>query len=328
MAGWGWQSLLTAWDEDERDLLLSSWRKSTLSSYRPAWNRWIEWCAKNNIIVSKPDPTDLARYLANLSSKEGLSYGTICLHRSVISTFCEPYLNYKLSENVIVKHILKAISLQKPKISKRCTWNPIQVISWLQENSVDGDITLYEASRRCATILLLASGRRVHDLTLLDIAPENILDEGSSITLFPLFGSKTDSSSYRQSGWKLHDHPDQRISPVFWIRQVLSLSANRRQSISSLFITCRGDIKAASRTVIGSWIKSILQEAGIDSSPGSTRSAVSSWNWLNNLPIDEILARGNWRSENTFHNYYRRQIITRDNPIQNGSSLTDLFHPA
>lgn len=174
---------------------------------------------------------------------------------------------------------------------------------------------------------MLASGRRVHDLTLLDLGKDNMVNAESSITLFPLFGSKTDSSSYRQSGWKLFDYTDRRISPVFWIRQMLALSADRRGSVTTLFISCRGEVKSASRTVIGSWVKSVLQEAGIRASPGSTRSAVSSLNWINNFSIDDFLNRGNWRSENTFHNYYRRQVIDRSSGENIDFNVANLFQP-
>ncbi|KAL4718637.1 hypothetical protein ACJJTC_015266 [Scirpophaga incertulas] len=48
------------------------------------------------------------------------------------------------------------------------------------------------------------------------------------------------------------------------------------------------------------WIKAVLREAGIEASPGSVRSAVSSLNWLENYPIEKILTTGNWRQEHTF----------------------------
>jgi site-specific recombinase XerD len=327
VASWGWESLLTSWTNEERSLLKSSWRKSTLSSYRPAWNRWVKWCTEKNISINTPKAVDLARFLSNLSTKEGLAYSTIALHKSVISTFCEPYINKKLSEDVVVKHVLKAVALRKPRNPKAPIWNPGQVVNWLKDNVSDVN-NLYQVSRRCATLLLLASGRRVHDLTLLNIDSGNMMNEGSEIVFNPIFGSKTDSAVYRQSAWKLLDHPDYRISPVFWIRQLLSLSSSRRGSIPALFITCRGEMKAASRMMISLWVKSILHEAGIDSPAGSTRSAVSSSNWINNFQIDEILLRGNWRSENTFHKFYRRQLINnKANDSANDTSVARLFQP-
>jgi hypothetical protein len=91
------------------------------------------------------------------------------------------------------------------------------------------------------------------------------------------------------------------------------LSEDRRKdnpNIRSLFISTLGVVRPASRTIIGGWVKTVLKEAGIDASAGSTRSAVASLGWLENHPIEDILQRGNWKSENTFKRFYNKEIIS------------------
>ncbi|KOB77502.1 Uncharacterized protein OBRU01_00690 [Operophtera brumata] len=95
---------------------------------------------------------------------------------------------------------------------------------------------------------------------------------------------------------------------------------------SNLFLTVCGTPKAASRTNIAGWVKKILLQAGIKASPGSVRPAVASKNWVQNCPLDEILARGNWRSENTFAKYYCREISSTM-PTLSNQSITNLFTP-
>lgn len=44
LESWGWGDKLASWSQAEKDLLIQSWRKSTLETYQPAIRRWIVWC--------------------------------------------------------------------------------------------------------------------------------------------------------------------------------------------------------------------------------------------------------------------------------------------
>lgn len=100
----------------------------------------------------------------------------------------------------------------------------------------------------------MASGRRVHDLTLLCINEDNFNDNGDYIVFWPLlYGSKTDKPNYQQSGWKIMRNFDSdSCCPVFWIRHVINLSNEKRGSLKHLFLTTNSEVKPASRTVIAS----------------------------------------------------------------------------
>lgn len=144
--------------------------------------------------------------------------------------------------------------------------------------------------------------------------------------LWPIFGSKTDSSLYRQSGWNFFTNIENRnLDPVFWINKCVDLLNERRKSakIDDLFVSVRGEPREASKTLISGWIRSLFKDAGISATPGSIRSAVASKNWFDNLPIEEILSRGNWRSQNTFCKYYKKTVL----PESTSSSVTKLFKP-
>lgn len=324
LVDWSWDSLLQNWTPDEKAVLVNGWRKSTLISYKSAWNRWANWCIHNNISIIKPQSKDLAKFLAYLHVNKRFKPSTIQLYRSAVSTICEPHLGKKLSEDIFVRHVLKSIAQANPQSSRVPIWDPQQIVSWLQ-NNVPQEVTYFEASRRCAVILLLASGRRVHDLTLLRTSPQHLEDNGTDMILWPVFGSKTDTAKHRQSGWKLNSHEDQRICPVFWIRKVIDLSKTRRRSFQQLFITIHGEPKPASRTVIANWVRTVFKAAGIDATPGSARSAVASYNWINNVPIDMILQKGNWKQASTFHKHYCKEIINNTNSSGN-QNLSKLFN--
>lgn len=323
VADFGWSDMLTEWTDQEQNLLMSGWRPSTMNTYKPAWTRWKRWCDSNSVDFKHPTADQVARYLAYLHCNVGLAYRTILVHKSVISTFTHLNSHVDFSSNFFVKHMLKAISVARTKPQKPPIWNPKFLLQYLCTYRPDEN-NHYQVSKHTATLLLLASGRRVHDLTLLRIDSDSLIDEQTSIVLWPAFGSKTDNARHRQSGWRLREHPDKNLNVIFWIRKLLQLSLNRRNNLNSLFITTRGDPKPATRTIIGGWVKSLLRDANIEATPGSVRSAVASLNWLENFPLDKILATGNWRTEHTFRNYYQREIIDQT-PRTNSVSLSHYF---
>jgi hypothetical protein len=318
---WGWSKQISEWNAQERELLKKSWRPSTLTTYAPAIRRWTEWCKHNNTDSNSPSGHDVARFLANLHLTHNLAYNTILLHKSAIATYCAN--SGMLSKCFLVKQILKSISSAKPIAQKLPIWDTKILYDWLLLTTSKN--TLFDTARRTAIILLLASGRRIHDLTLLQIAKESLIEsDDDKIILWPAFGSKTDSATRRQSGWCLSAHPEERICPVKHIKLLISLSEPRRstvQDLHELFITITGGVKQASKTNIAGWIRTIFREAGIDAPPGSVRSAVASKGWLDNRPIDEILERGNWKCFQTFKNHYYRSVQRPENNFS-----TDMLH--
>ncbi|CAH2224627.1 jg13623 [Pararge aegeria aegeria] len=326
LAHFGWDSLTHNWSTEEIQLLSTCWRASTLKTYTPIWNKWVNWCNQNHLNSNRPVPADVARYLAKLFLKDQLAYRTILVHKSVIASICETISDIKISSNHLVKHILKAVSLARPIPPKLPIWDARVVIQFLKNKNPNLK-SLYDVSTRTATILLLASGRRLHDLTLLHCDSKRLEDDGKSITLHPVFGSKTDSASYQQSSWTLLASPDRNICPLFWLRTLIDLSRNVRGSLTNLFITTKDPRKPASTVVIGGWIRRILSEAGIKATPGSCRSAVASLNCLEKYPVNDILAKANWRHEDTFRKYYLREVrvMHHNKDIESEKSLSELF---
>lgn len=312
------------WSASERQLLRKSWRDSTLTTYKAPINRWTTWCRLNNIDPKSPKGNDLARFLAKLHLEDHLAYRTILLHKSAIITYSAAE---ELTKNFFVQQVLKAISIMRPIERKEKIWDTEIIFNWLKETPNSG--TLFEVSRRTAIILLLASGRRVHDLTLLDIAEENLIEKlDKSLILWPKFGSKTDNANARQSGWLLKQHSDLRLCPVKHVKELINVTLNRRLSentdINSLFISITGKVKSATRTQIAGWIRTIFKEIDINAPPGSIRAAVASRSYSEQQPIEEILKRGNWRSAATFKKHYCR-VVEKTNTATQVDHLAKQF---
>ena len=223
--------------------------------------------------------------------------------------------------------MLKVISVQEALTRKTSSkGRDIEVfLTWLKNNPPEKD-SIFQVSRHVASLLLLASGRRIHDLTLLSINSENCIIENDSIIFWPIYGSKTDSFRYRQSGWKLTKSSVLEYDLVKWIKCLIELSRTRRgPNLVHLFITTRGKVKPASRTTIAGWIKTILLKIGISFSPGSIRSAVGSYHFDKDVELDTILARGNWRGKENFFKHYCKTVERPKGLASN--SVLNLFEP-
>lgn len=226
-----------------------------------------------------------------------------------------------------MKHVLKSIALKKPQPGKPPIWNVDNLISSLETKVVD-ECNNFKTCRQAATLLLLYSGRRIHDLTLLCIDSNHFEENDDYLIFWPLFGSKTDSTNHKQSGWKLLAYKQNKnLDPVYWIKRTIINLKDRRMlaKSNSLFVSLRGEAKPASRSVIAGWVKSLLQEVGISATPGSFRSAVSSKSWLDKFSMEEIMARGNWKSSKTFQRFYQRQVMPASS--SNNNNTLRLFQP-
>lgn len=123
--------------------------------------------------------------------------------------------------------MLKAVTVTRPPTQNVSTWDVGVLMNHLQVYDID-DKGLFQVSRHIAALLLLASGRRIHDLTLLDIGPNHMEKHSDRIIFWPKSGSKTDSSTYRQSGWELSFHEVKRLDFSFWMNKIINLSSSRR----------------------------------------------------------------------------------------------------
>ncbi|CAH1645624.1 unnamed protein product [Spodoptera littoralis] len=185
-------------------------------------------------------------------------------------------------------------------------WNIQDLLAWLETHPPDRE-SIFQVSRHVALLLLLASGRRIHDLTLLSISAENCIISERSVTFWPMFGPKTDGTRGRQSGWLLHKSDNRTFDLVSWVRSLIDVTSVRRKSqdgLLNLFITTRGKVKAASRAVIAGWLKTSFNDIGVNCTPRSIRSAVASYDYARDTPLDEILKRGNWRGSANFFKHY------------------------
>nr|CAI5821114.1 unnamed protein product [Callosobruchus analis] len=246
-------------------------------------------------------------FLSFLHRVKGLSSSTILVNKSAITSFADPVQAEAISNHPIVKQMLKAISISRVSEKRPIIWDVQKLIDWLKTNTPDED-SIFQISRHLAILLLLASGKRVHDLTLLSIEKGHY---HHCAVLWPKFGSKTDKAACRQTGWKVRENSERSIDILYWLDRLIMVSKKRRgtrEGLDCLFISTRGKVRPSSRAMIAGWVKTALRELGIETGAGSVRSAVGSARFYADLQLDEILLKGNWKNATTFLKYYSKPI--------------------
>ena len=100
-------------------------------------------------------------------------------------------------------------------------------------------------------------------------------------------------------------------NPKLCVVKTLSHYLERAQSFreqeTKVFLTYQKPHHAVSASTISHWIKSMLKQAGVDTSnfgAHSTRAASSSAAKQAGVPIMDILSTGGWSSERTFAKHY------------------------
>ena len=252
-----------------------------------------------------PTPQQFIDFLAHFYATVGLAVGSVLNIKSGV-------LNFLSNRSEIVschqfKLFLQGLS-KCPKATKDAfVWDVNKVIAFL--TSVHLDLSSpYFVGRHLALLILLFGGRRVHDLTLLSIKPENMAFVGNSVSLQPVFGSKTDKLGKIQSPFLFQDGPVFQLSIPSLLRHYLNATKRVRESNTSLFVRSQLPKGPASVQLLRSWIKSLLRDSGITATAGSTRSASASDALLRGLSIEDIMARGNWSSAGVLTRHYLKEV--------------------
>ena len=302
----------TELSEDALNLVCCAWRSSTKTVYQSAWHKWTQWCLSQQtkeggaISPEAPTPAQFVNFLAYLNAKEGLKPGTICVKKSAIFQFLPQPVYKSIVKSTEFRLFLQGLKKSQPRVKKSFIWNVETVIAALA-NTVVNKESLYLLGRHLALLILLFSGRRVHDLSLLSIAFGNILWEDDAVVLQPIHGSKMDSYSRKQLPIRFVNGPHVSLSIPTLLEYYLRLSQPVRGSHTALFLSPQLPHEPAKPQKLRYWCKSLLGECGVGKPPpGSTRSAIATYSLLEGVPIEAVMERGNWRSAHVVFSHYFR----------------------
>jgi hypothetical protein len=291
-----------------RSLIASSWRQRTKKVYIQCWQRWRQWCVQNKVPEHKPRPHEVMQFLAGLFYEQGLKTATVLVYKSVIVTFAHPLYKLQLEQSDDLRRMLLGMKAQRPSRIPPPVWSKDDVLQQLSRRSPDRD-SIYDVSRHLLLLMLLYSGRRVHDMSLLRAAAGDMIVSDDAAVFQPIFGSKTDGragSDFHQSKIGFRRHDSWSLSVPHVLRRYLQLTRPWRASQSCLFLDVRGQHGPASLATMRGWVRSKLEQCGVTASAGSTRAATATAACLAGCSLQSVLDNGNWKSRKTMQRFYFR----------------------
>ena len=208
----------------------------------------------------------------------------------------------------MVKRFMRGVFNQRPALPKYSyTWDLGVLLNHI-ENLPPTGLTLKQLSMKLYTLLVILTGQRSQAISLFDI--DNMLVEDNKVT-FRVF------EPLKASGPKSHDGEfiykafvDENLCVVKCVKDYLEEVKDLRNDVTSLFVSYVKPHKSLSRDSLRRWLKTMMNDAGIDLSfgPHSARGAATSFAKRANVSMETILKSAGWSNENTFNKFYNLPI--------------------
>ena len=292
---------------------MASWRASTAKQYQIHLSRWEMFCQSRNINKFNASIENGIDFLASLYEK-GLGYSAINTARSALSSVLDLPGGNTFGTHPLVTRFLKGIFELKPSSLPRYTtiWDVGTVLQYLKTLHPITELNLKTLTKKLTMLLCLLTGQRCQTLTKLDISLMQALPDKYVFTI----GEKlktTKPGKHLEPIELIAYKQDESLCVVSHITHYLHMTKELRGQNCQLLISFIKPHNPVSNSTIGKWVKSILDNAGIDVtkfSGNSARPAATSYGTHTNLTLQDILKAGGWSNAQTFAAYYNKPIET------------------
>ena len=252
-------------------------------------------------------------YLAGLQAAK-FSYSLINIHRSMLSSTLEQSGTIPVGQLPSVRQLLKGVFNRNPPQPKySSTWDVKMVVSLLASWGPNDQLNLTQLSKKLATLLILATFLRVSELS--SILRQSVRFSNSGVS-FSLGRPRKAQHGGALQTITVDKLSEPLVCPVQCLGSYIFATDVKRNEKNGLFLLVGviSPFNHVSSSSIGRWIKAVLLEAGVESSftAHSTRSAAASRAVAQGIPIDSVLAAGDWAAESTFTRFYRRSSTPID----------------
>jgi len=296
-------------------LLLSSWRAKTKSNYNSLFAKWADWCHQRDRNPTAGPIEDIVNFLAELFNK-GYQYRSLNSYRSAISSVHAKVDGEPVGQHPLVTRILKGAFNERPPLPRYSNfWDVGVVLRYLKQLGANGSLTLRLLTIKSTMLLALTRPSRSVDLSKLDISSRTFTAEG--LLFKPQHLSKQSRPSKPLADFFFPRFPDDTdICPVTTIQAYEARTqgfrapaTNTDKRKTALFLSWIGKHEPVSSSTIARWLKTCLQEAGIDTGmfkAHSVRGAATSNAVGSGVTVSDILQSADWSSESTFQRFYHR----------------------
>lgn len=195
-------------------------------------------------------------------------------------------------------------------------WDPDSVLNYIKALGMNDQMTLPHLTRKFTMLMLLLSGQRCQTLHLLKITDLTMTASTAVFRITSLLKTSRPGHHFSELTFNAYDI-DTELCIHKTLTSYLDRTSEAQGPITSLFLTTKRPIKAASRDSIRRWTREVMAAAGLDMSifsAHSTRSASTS-RAASKLPLDTIVMTVGWSSTSVFAKYYQRPVLDTPTPF-------------
>ena len=288
---------------------MASWRKSTGKQYTTYLSRWVTYCKNKQLDVTHATINDGLDVLT-LLYKQGIDYSAINTARSALSSAITPADKTTFGEHPLVTRFLKGTFELRPSLPRYSTiWDACIVLTYLRSFPALNDLTLKQLTLNLTMLLALVTAQRTQTLSKLDTSCMQETTTGITFTIQDTL--KTTRPGKHLAPIEIRPFaPDSRLCPVTYIKHYITKTHSLRSN-PRLLISYTKPHKPVTNSTVARWIRSTLQDAGIDVSifsAHSSRTASTSYSAKAHLPLADILKAGGWSNARTLAEHCNKPI--------------------
>lgn len=235
------------------------------------------------------------------------SYGTINSDRAALSLISD-----ELGKDSRVTRFLRGVyRTRPPKPKYEVTWDPQLVLSYLEKQMPNEDLSLKAISLKLVMVLSLITAHRLQTMSLIKISNINLCADGFQIFITDLI--KTSGPRRNQPCLQVPYFPGRPgLCAASILKIYLQKTKDFRGNEDSLFLTFKAPHGAASKDTLSRWIKETLKASGVDTTrftPHSTRHSATSAAFRRGIPVETIRKAAGWSATSlTFAKFYNRPL--------------------
>ncbi len=310
--------------DEARDMVLASWRPSTIRVYSAQFGVFCRWCQGISKDPLEASIEDVLKFLQHLFSK-GLQYKTICVYRSMLSNILPPSSGRKVGEMPQVIRFLKGVFNSRPP-RKMLTpeWDLPLVLNVLSAAPFEPlkSASLKLVSFKFCFLLALTTARRVSDVSKLAIGDHCRVQKGK-VTFLPTTLAKADDPSHFQQEVVIRSFKEKLLCPVRALKWYLKKTETIRGEGGDAMILLRclnSPYRPPSSQTVSRWLVRTIKMA-YEIHPHlpkgrarahSLRAVAPNWAHFKGASKRDILQAADWRRETTFIKHYQRHIKLPD----------------
>ena len=284
------------------ELILNSWRSKTSRSYYSLFRRWNRWCSERGSDPFSGPISEVANFLASLY-KEGYQYNSVNAYRSAISSVHDKADGVPVGQHPIITRLIKGIFNVRPPIPRYSnTWDVQLVLNFLQTQGESETLPLKMLTLKNVFLLAITRPSWSADLSQLDTSRMR-----SGVNGMSFIPSTLAKQSRQGKPIESFFFPSFPQNPILCLVRTLSAYLDKtnqvRGSETKLFLSFIKRNKAVTSSTIARWLRTILEQAGINTeifSAHSTRGASASAAARGGVTLEDILKAANWSSESVF----------------------------